>query len=305
MKKFFCHGFAVLFSLLLSVTSVLAASSDKPFLWRVSSDTATVYLLGSLHAATIDMYPLPAPLYKAFDSSSYLVVEIDNRRTSPQQQLAMTQRYGIYHDGTTIDQHIAKKSWKKLQAYLQQRHMPEALIKTMKPWLINLTITINEFTRLGYDTALGIDQHFLNKAAGKPVLELETLEQQLKILSAASDKQQEIDLLATLDNLEDFADVMTTMRTLWQQGDAEQLYDAMQLEAEKYPNYKKQWKALLDERNTNMARKITSYLKGNATYFVIVGALHVGGQNGLLDLLGKKHYKIEQVLNQEAAESVH
>lgn len=297
MKYYIRQSLLFLFLLLVTASGAFAASSDKPFLWRVSSENATVYLLGSLHAATIDMYPLPKPLYKAFDESDYVVVEIDVNRTDPQTQLAITQKYGIYGDGSTIDQHISEKTWQKLGAYLKQRQLPEQIFQTMKPWLVNLTITISEFTRLGYDTALGIDQHFLDRAKAKPVLELETFEQQIKVLSSAGDKQQETDLVVTLDNLHDMAETMTVMRKLWQQGEADGLYEAMRLDSEKYPGYQKQWEALLDKRNIEMAKKIKSYLRSNNTYFVIVGALHIGGKNGLINLLDEKPYTIEQVLN--------
>jgi len=167
----------------------------------------------------------------------------------------------------------------------------------MKPWLVNLSVTIGEFSRLGYDTSLGIDLHFLNRAEDKPVIELETLEGQMEVLSSASDKQQEMDLVVTLDNLDDMAETMTTLRRLWQQGDAEQLYEAMKIDSKKYPGFDKQWEALLDKRNVKMAKKIKSYLASDDIYFVVVGALHIGGKNGLLDLLSKQRVQIEQVIN--------
>ncbi len=274
----------------------LAKNTNKPFLWRVNSDTATVYMLGSLHAATIDMYPLPQVLYDAFEESSYLVVEVDITRQNPQQQTLITQRYGTYSDGSNIVDHISEKTWGKLSDYLENRGLPDSLYKHMKPWLVNLTITIAEFSRLGYDTNLGIDQHFLKRDKAKPVLELETLEQQMKILSGQSDKQQEKDLLATLDNLDSLSESVATMRRLWEKGDAEELYESMRLEATKYPGSQKQWDALLDKRNIKMAKKINSYLKGNTTYFVIVGALHLGGKKGLINLLDKQ-FDVTQVLN--------
>ncbi|MBL4851836.1 MAG: TraB/GumN family protein [Gammaproteobacteria bacterium] len=283
--------------MLLLLTSGLAlAAKEKPFLWRVTSANATVYLLGSLHAATIDMYPLPAPLYTAFDEANYLVVEIDINKVDAQAQFSAIQKYGMYTDGSRIDQHLSNDSWQKLKTYIQARQMSETFIQGMKPWLVNLTITVAELSRLGYDTSLGIDQHFLNRAKNKPVLELETLDGQMKILSGASEKQQEIDLVVTLDNLADMSEMMVTMRTLWQQGDAQGLYQAMEIDAKKYPGFKKQWEALLDTRNISMAKKIKSYMVSDATYFVIVGALHLGGKNGLLNLLRKKNYKVKKVL---------
>ncbi len=281
--------------MLLFTSSHVVAAKEKPFLWRINSQEATVYLLGSLHAATVDMYPLPASLYKAFDESNYLVVELDINKVDVQTQLRAIQKYGMYTDGSRIDQHISKESWQQLKDYLKSRQMSAVLMQGMKPWLVNLTVTVSEFTRLGYDTALGIDQHFLNRAAGKPIIELETLEGQMKVLASAADSQQESNLIVTLDSVDEMGEMMNTMRTLWQQGDANALYDAMKIDSQQYPGFEKQWEALLDTRNIAMAKKIKSYMKSDTTYFVIVGALHLGGENGLLNLLDKEGYRVKQV----------
>lgn len=281
--------------ILLFTSSHVVAAKDKPFLWKVSAQEATVYLLGSLHAATIDMYPLPTPLYQAFDEANYLVVELDINKVDAQAQLRAIQKYGLYTDGSQIDQHISNKTWQQLKAYLKSRQMSELQMRGMKPWLVNLTVTVGEFSRLGYDTALGIDQHFLDRAKGKPIIELETLEGQMKVLASASDEQQESNLVITLDSVDEMAETMNIMRTLWKEGDAEGLYDAMKIDSGKYPGFEKQWEALLDTRNIAMAKKIKSYMKSDATYFVIVGALHLGGGNGLLNLLDKDGYRVKQV----------
>lgn len=300
MKVFIQRIFSVwcLLSLFLTLSltgSHVVAANDKPFFWRINSQEATVYLLGSLHAATVDMYPLPASLYQAFKESNYLVVELDINNIDAQEQLRAIQKYGLYSDGSQIDQHISNKTWQQLKGYLKSRQMSERQIRAMKPWLVNLTVTVSEFGRLGYDTALGIDQHFLDRAKGKPIIALETLEGQMKVLASASDEQQESNLVITLDSVDEMAETMNLMRTLWKQGDAEGLYDAMKIDSEKYPGFEKQWEALLDTRNIAMAEKIKSYMKSDATFFVIVGALHMGGENGLLNLLDKEGYRVRQV----------
>jgi len=107
MRQYIRCGMIYLFLLLLLSTSSFAASNaDKPFLWRVTSQNATVYLLGSLHAATIDMYPLPDALYTAFDKSNYLVVEIDINKVDAQTQLSAIKKYGMYLDGSHIDPYL-------------------------------------------------------------------------------------------------------------------------------------------------------------------------------------------------------
>lgn len=283
--------------LLLSLAGMACADSQrKPFLWQIHSKTATVYLLGSMHAATLDMYPLPKPMYEAFDRAGFLVVELDINRLDMATQLDVFQKYGIYQDGSTLQQHVSADTWRRLTEYLDSRQLPLLMFQQMRPWLANITITMTELTRLGYDMQLGIDQHFLNRAHGKkPVLELETLDEQMAVLSGASDAQQETDLTLTLGALGDLSSVLKRMQEYWQRGDAEALYELMREDAAGYPSLQAQWEALLDKRNHRMADRLKNYLATDDTYFVVVGALHIGGENGLLDLLRRADFRVEQV----------
>ena len=71
-----------------------------------------------------------------------------------------------------------------------------------KPWFLAMSIESLEFQRLDYDPANGIDVYFAGKAAGeKQIVELESFDYQIRLLSGFSDRRQELFLLYTLKDL--------------------------------------------------------------------------------------------------------
>src|SRR3972149_2659311 len=80
--------------------------------------------------------------------------------------------------------------------------IPVELINKQRPWFLAMTLEALESLKLGFDPNYGIDKYFLSKAEGKKrILELESLDYQLNLLSSFSDKDQELLLLYTLRDL--------------------------------------------------------------------------------------------------------
>ena len=75
----------------------------------------------------------------------------------------------------------------------------------------------------------------------------------------------------------------------WQEGEADKMYEISVQSSLDHPELEAQLNRLLDDRNVAMVKKIDSYLATADTYFVVVGALHMGGPRGILRLLGKDH----------------
>jgi hypothetical protein len=147
-----------------------------------------------------------------------------------------------------------------------------------------------ELQKLGITPDNGIDQHFLNRAKGKKkILELESSKEQMDLLSGFSDKEDAAFLKYTLKDLESTGKHLDEIMAAWHQGDAERL-NALLMEAfnenkELSPLKKK----LIDDRNKKMASRIEEFLNTEQTYFVVVGAGHLVGNEGLLRILSKKH----------------
>ena len=78
----------------------------------------------------------------------------------------------------------------------------------------------------------------------------------------------------------------------WRRGDTDALSRMVRDEFRDFPSLARR---LIDQRNQNWVPKIEEYLRSGRTYFVVVGAGHMGGPNGLLSLLRARGYAIEQL----------
>lgn len=282
--------------LLLTLFVVLDVRAAEPaagklFMWRVKSATATAYLLGSLHVAKPEMYPLDPQIENAFRDSHALVVEAD---ASPEKAAGMALQMlmsASYPKGDSLDKHISPST---LAALLAKTSLPEAQVKMLKPWFVAMTLTLVELQKLGIDPQYGVDLHFLEKAKGKPVIELESAASQIELFDGFGDKEQEEFLQYTLKENENIGKHINEIIAAWQAGDAKRIEDFLLQSLKDSPETKPLYVKLFDERNAQMARKITELLKTDKTYFIVVGAGHLVGETGLLAQLGKVQ-KVEQV----------
>src|SRR5262249_18979618 len=163
-------------------------------------------------------------------------------------------------------------------------------------------LSVEELKALGLTDEWGIDKHFVAQArkADKPVLELETLETQLKLFSDLSPQMQEKVLAKTFHELPKIKEQMDSTWAAWQAGDAHGIDEALLLPYRKDPDFRPLIEKFFDERNLAIAGQIEKFLKEREPCFVVVGAGHVVGDKGIIHLLEGKKYKVEQVRRAKA-----
>ena len=271
------------------------AQSQKNFLWRTQTKNSTIYLLGSIHLMKQDVYPLSRTIENSFDKSDFLAVEADIADIS---RIDMTQvlNKAIYQGGDTLENHISSDALAVVRKETERLGLPFGLIKMQKPWLLALTMESLELMKAGYDPEYGIDKHFLTKAQGeKKILELESFDYQVNLLSGFSDTEQELFLLYALKDLDHLTGEVDKLVGAWKTGNVPAVENfvtkAVVDESRFYPIYEK----LIIARNRNMADRIEKYLQSGGTYFVVIGAAHLTGNKGIIQLLRNKGYPVEQM----------
>lgn len=291
--------FVTLFFLALSGPLAFTESAfsyeQRSFLWKVQSTGSTVYLLGSIHFMKEDVYPLNPAIETAFESSDKLVVEANINDLGNLDLKTLSDR-AFYKSDDHVKKHVSQETYRLIQKESKSLGMPIELIRMQKPWFLALSFQAMELMRLGYSPQHGVDYHFLTKAQGKKrILELESLEEQLRLLSGFSDREQEHFLVYTLETLNSMDRQVGNMVRAWTSGDVQAmesaLADALPLDPSLAPVVHK----LFDERNVKMLSKIEGYLRSSGSYFVIIGAGHLVGNKGLVELLKAKGYEVEQL----------
>ncbi len=279
----------------------------KGFAWQVKKGGNTVYLLGSIHVGTSDMYPLNNALKEAFSKADTLVVEANI--LAQNEQMNQFIQMAMYADGTTIKDHISKETYDKLVKVLAAFKLPENQMGQFKPWSIANDLNSISNSQSGtiegaQEAAIqGVDMYFLLRGMGedKSTVELEGLIYQGQLFDNLSAEYQEDYLNAVIDNILNPAteeeisevDLIAEWQQDWIAGDVEGFK----------ASYAKLMEGDSDElsemlfgvRDKDMAEKIVKMLEreGENTCFVVVGAGHFTVAGTVLDQLKEKGYEVK------------
>ena len=271
-----------------------SANTAKHFLWRLTSASGPpVHLLGSLHVLSAEYYPLDPMIERAFADSTVLIEEVDiDELTNPAVALPLMSK-AMYLDGRTLDQVIAPDLYNKVITRGEKAGLPAAAIQRMKPWMAAASLTIPSLKSAGFNTELGIDKYFFDKAkkTGVERRALETVAYQFDRLDQMPPTVQEAMLRSVLADIETQLTSVKQIADAWSRGDTGQierlLLGAMRESPELYER-------LLVERNRNWVAPVEACLTEKKACFVVVGAAHLVGGHSLVALLHQKGHRVEQ-----------
>jgi uncharacterized protein YbaP (TraB family) len=241
-----------------------APAAGKPhplFLWKATGGKGTVYLLGSVHAAKADFYPLPRPIERDFRKSAVLVEEIDLARDDPARLHQQVLASGLYPAGDSLENHVSRETWLALQGYLKRTGQDPAAFARMKPWLASVIITWSAMKPDAIHARYGIDEHFAQeaKAAHKATAALESARFQLDLLSRIPAPLQDALLSSSLREAQKGAQGLEDILHAWRTGNAEAMEHLITQDEREHPRLKPLYDALLTARNRRMAEKIERY----------------------------------------------
>lgn len=266
----------------------------EPGFWHASKEGRNLWILGSIHVGLDNFYPLPAPIEQAWKQSDVLILETDMRDISANEsaQIAtMSQLPAGSTLATTLPPALYQQTLKQTRLY----GLPDAQINQMQPWVVAITLTQQALQRAGYQPELGVDEHFASQAMrlGTPIRGLERVPEQFAYLAGLS--QQEDDFLqATLEQIGTMDAEVPKLLQAWQAGDGPALQKLLSQEqgtSAALQEYME--RRLLKERNHNWLPKLLAMPEKNQ--FLVVGALHLYGPDGLLTLLRQQGYQLQVV----------
>lgn len=299
LKRRRIHVVLIVLLAFLGVAQAQQAAPAQPkprrfLMWKASSPSATVYLVGSIHVGDSSMYPLPKEVESAFAAAKVLVVEINIKNTDQAKMIGLIQKYGMYADDDTLTKHLSKETQAALEDYCTRHNVPRMGMEKLKPWVMAVTIAAMAWQQAGEDPSQGVDMHFLDES--KPpqrIDELETMESQLAIFAEATEEEQQSMLASILKQGDKVTDLIKRTQAAYLAGDPEALQKVMDEQDD--VGSKSLEKKLLDDRNVIMTGKMEEYLRGKDPVFAVVGAAHIIGDKGIAKQLRDKGYKVEQV----------
>jgi uncharacterized protein YbaP (TraB family) len=269
-------------------------AQNRDFIWKASRGQSVVYLVGSVHLLSKDYYPLSPALDKAFKECDLLVEELHlGQMAQVESQMTILMR-GMLPSGQTLDKVVSPATFRLVSERVKSLGLPLEPLTRFKPWALALTLLGLEWQAAGFDAELGLDKHFYDEAvaAGKEVQGLETIEFQISRFDDLSMEEQDRMLSSTLAELETEKASVTTLANAWKAGDAATVERIVLQELRKEPGM---YQRLLVDRNKDWLPKIEALFARKGRTFVVVGAAHLVGSDGLLTMLKAKGYSIEQL----------
>jgi uncharacterized protein len=272
------------------------AGHRNGLMWKATSATNTVYLLGSIHLASPDMYPLPPQIEAAFRNSAVLIVEADLNKVNLLKMQALIAATGFYPPGDSLWNHVNPHTKKLIEGFCADNNLAPEVFARMKPWMVMITVSARSALKSGMQADLGIDKHFLDRANGMRVEQLESAEWQLQLLANIPDSEQERYLAANIQS-SGTEGRLAEMKSAWLTGDAGRLDTLISAELRDAADVGKK---LFADRNPHMTEVVEHHLKSNEPAFVIVGAGHLVGKDGVIRQLQREGFKVEQVFSSAA-----
>jgi uncharacterized protein YbaP (TraB family) len=289
------HLTALLLALSVALAPAPAFARGKHILWTVQGKQNTVYLLGSIHVLRAGDAALSDVAERAYDDAEQLVMEVDlddPGETDPMAMLEVMQRKALLPEGQSL-RGVLGSDYDSVNRRAQQAGLDLALFDGFAPWMVATTLLQLELAKRGFSPEFGIEQVLARRAAGdeKPVQGLETTAQQLELLAGMPMPMQKRFLIMTLDDSAQIDEEIGELVGAWQAGDTDALAALLSDEFDEFPDL---YRRLTVDRNRAWVGRLADLLDDRDDYLVVVGALHLVGENSVVDLLEQRGYEVVQ-----------
>lgn len=289
MKSLHIKQIVILF--IVFVAGINSALAERGLLWEISGKNlpAKSYLFGTIHDDDPRVIALHPSIKKAFEQSESFSAEVMLDAMSVMTMGTMM----LSQTAQPLKADLTENEYQQCISILAGYGIPEMMLDHMAPWAIATTISLpNKSTAVVLDMKLYMDA----QAAGKKVYGLETVQEQMGTFTQLSRKEQIVFLKQAIKDHHKVPQMYAELLKAYLDRDL----DALQAQSEKYNQDSDEElkeffeNELLSKRNKLMHQRMQARLnEGRA--FIAVGALHLPGDTGLINLLRQQGYQVRSV----------
>jgi uncharacterized protein YbaP (TraB family) len=250
-------------------------------MWMAEGASNRVYLLGSVHLLREQDHPLPTVIDEVYAAAETLYMELDMDDLDPLLMQATINRLGMLDEGRSLRDVMGEDLYAEAESMAAELELPLEMLERTEPWLAAITVEQLALARIGFNPVYGVEMHLLKKASGdgKEILGFESVEQQLAYLDGLSlDAQRDL-LMQTLTESASIRDLM-----------------------DDFSGYPELYDTIVADRNRLWVDTIDALLEQDEDYLVIVGALHLVGEDGVPQLLEQRGVRVTQMHEQRGIE---
>lgn len=280
---------------LLGAALVAGPASADPAAWRIAgSGGGEIVLLGSMHLLRADDYPLPAAVDGLIDRAETIVMEVDFDDIDLAAQQRLIVEKALLPQGTELAEVIGAELYGVLEQDAADAGIDLELLARFEPWFLALSMLEVGMRKLGFESERGIEQYVLglSRGDGREILGLETIEFQIGIFDALTPELQREFLAQTLTELDEAETTMNAMTDAWSAGELETLRDELLGSFDDFPGL---YETLVTGRNEKWAGSLEGMLDDGKRYLVVVGALHLVGDDSVIALMTARGHRVERL----------
>jgi uncharacterized protein YbaP (TraB family) len=271
-----------------------APASGGPAMWKLQTDKAMVYFLGSFHILPPSVtWRDDRRIDTALREAGEVVFEVDLDEMDKPGTAALIVSRATLPDGKTLKDVLTPGTYNEFALAAGKFGMPVAPMERMQPWLAASGLLVGYMTSKGADPGDGVDSRLTReaRAAGKQVIGLETVEQQLDVLATLSGHDPDLLITDMIRFVDESTGLLSSILTAWQTGDEDVIDKLMRDDLDKHEGA---YDRFITSRNAAWVPKIETLIRKGGTYFVVVGAGHVVGDKSVIAMLRAKGYAVER-----------
>lgn len=292
------------------VVAVMASvTANAQLLYKISGNGLNTpsYIVGTYHLAPASYVDSIPGARAALETAEQVCGELSMSEMSSLEGTQKVMAAMMLPDGQSLKDVLSEEEFAKLDAFMTDvmgvglsNPMVGAQLGKMTPMAIATQLQLLQYMKMtpGFNPNALIDSYFQTEAAknGKPVIGFETMDFQISVLyKGRSIERQKVQLMCMIDNREY---ELMMMKTLTEAYFAQDIAKLLEVTEEKLGNKcdstPEEDEALIYGRNADWAEKMPAIMGDKSTLFV-VGAAHLPGERGVLELLKKKGYAVEAV----------
>ena len=306
-RKIFCLCL-VLIVLAALLAGWMVQKESSGIFYRVSGGEKDLYLLGSIHVGSRDMYPMSGKIRKAMKEADVLVFECD---TQSPEAAGVTQQMMRYAADDRLGNHISAETMQALEQAAKKTGYSTTAFEQLKPWAVTSMLSMETLSAemgtrdVRRATELGVENQLRKQMGKKPVSYLETVESQLGLMDAFSPELQEYLLSTACEAIlfpeEALDEELKLWPQWWAEGNAQAFADSYLkgLLEEAEPALAQEYHAsLMKQRNKTMAKELDALLSSGRRVFATVGLMHlVLPDDSILYELEQMGYQVEKIEN--------
>jgi hypothetical protein len=289
-------SFVVLAAGLLASVQAQSPDARRGFLYEIRKGNQTALLLGTIHVGRPEFYPLPPAALARIERADTIVLEADVTDTA--RAITATQKYAVYPAGEAgLDTRLPAPLKARIETIASRNQLDATPLWRMKPWMLGSVFALFEAAQAGYMPALSVESYLtrLAKQSNKPVLELESIEQQFELFESAPFSTQ----VAFLEDAVKAVETRAARREInrivqaWETADQAALERLLsEMRAQSTPGARFTVDTILLGRHPAMVRKIEALMADGRTHLIAVGSLHLPGPDGLVAMLRARGYTV-------------